>query len=239
MMIPCYIINLKSRYDRRVNIEKEFTNRQEFAVSVVAARENNIGCIGLWETIKQIIYKADNNNQEHILICEDDHQFTADYNFQVLQECIQQAQALDADILCGGVSWFNNAVQISNNLYWVEKFSGLQFTIIFRKFIQSILNATFNELEAADYKISDLTVNKFFIFPFISTQKDYGYSDATPKNNLAGRVSKLFDECIERVNVLNKIIRHYKNIKGHTLDINMDEYKDIVIPAYNHSGAGL
>mgnify|MGYP003444712783 FL=1 len=161
---------------------------------------------------------------DFLLICEDDHQFTADYSSQLLFAAIAEAREKGADVLCGGVSWFNNAVQISNNLYWVEKFSGLQFTIIFRKFIQSILNATFNELEAADYKISDLTVNKFFIFPFISTQKDYGYSDATPKNNLAGRVSKLFDECIERVNVLNKITRHYKNIKGHTLDINFGRH---------------
>lgn len=161
---------------------------------------------------------------DFLLICEDDHQFTADYSSQLLFAAIAEAREKGADVLCGGVSWFNNAVQISNNLYWVEKFSGLQFTIIFRKFIQSILNATFNEFEAADYKISDLMVNKFFISPFISTQKDYGYSGVTPKNNLAGRVSKLFDECIERVNVLNKITRHYKNIKGHTLDINFGRH---------------
>ena len=230
--LKTFIINLKERKDRRESVLKEFSNRKEFAIQIVEAIKHNVGAVGLWQTIRNILKDLNGHESDFILICEDDHQFTTDFSYQNLFTAIAEAGEKEADILCGGVSWFNNAVPVSNNLYWVEKFSGLQFTVIFKKFFRIILNATFNEFEAADYKISDLTVNKFFIFPFISTQKDFGYSDVTPKNNVPGRVSQLFDECIERVSVLNKITRHYQNIRSNTLDICMDEYKDVVIPAY-------
>ena len=230
--ILSFIINLKERKDRKENILKEFSDKEEFAIQVVEAVRHQFGAIGLWKTIAYILKNLINPDAEYVLICQDDHQFTKDYSSQRLFAAIAEAGKKGADILCGGISWFNNAVQISHHLFWVEKFSGLQFAIIFKKFFQRILNVDFNEVEAADYKISALTANKFFIFPFISIQKDYGYSDVTSKNNLAGRVAQLFEECVGRVNALNKITQHYKDTGCKALDVNMDDYKDIVIPTY-------
>ncbi len=69
-------------------------------------------------------------------------------------------------IFSGGVSWFKTGVQISENLFWVEKFSRLQFTVIFKKFYQRILDINdFTEHDAADYKISDLTDKKLLFTP--------------------------------------------------------------------------
>jgi hypothetical protein len=59
--------------------------------------------------------------------------------------------------------------------------------ILFKQFYNAILETEFGEYDAADYKIAALTNNIFFIYPFISVQKEFGYSDATTKNNREGR----------------------------------------------------
>ena len=231
-IISTYIINLYFRKDRKTCIEKEFVGREEFDIIIVRAIEHDIGSIGLWKSIRSIIKKAIDKNLEYILVCEDDHQFTENYSEEKLFDYIADAKGRKADILLGGISWFNNAIQINNNLFWVEKFSGMQFAIIFEKFFQTILNSDFSYFDAADYKISKLTQNKFFISPFISIQKDYGYSDVTMKNNMAGRVSDLFDRAKERVNCVKKVERYYREWPSMNLNIRAEDLNNIVIPTY-------
>lgn len=230
MTLPIYVFNLKDRSDRRMFIKNEFANKCDFDVTIVEAFRHEIGAIGLWESIKKVVFSAKKNNKNFIIICEDDHQFTDHYNFDLLKICIQKAQTLDVDILSGGVSWFETGVQITKNLFWVEKFSGLQFTIIFKKFYQKILEVTdFGEHDASDYKISDLTDKKFVIYPFISIQKDFGYSDVTAKNNQEGRVEKLFEDTSERFELLKKVRNFYlPEFKRW----NMSDFDNIILPVY-------
>ena len=112
-----FIINLKERADRKENISKEFSNKEEFATQVVKAIKHKFGAVGLWKTIKNILRSLNDSNLDYILICEGDHQFTAEYSSQRLFTAIVEAKEKKADILCGGVSWFTNAAQISKNLY--------------------------------------------------------------------------------------------------------------------------
>lgn len=227
-----FIINLKERKDRKTDILKEFSNKKEFAIQIVEAVRHKSGAKGLWKTITHILNALVDPGDDIVLICQDDHQFTKSYSSHRLFAAITEARKRDADILCGGISWFNNAVQVSDNLFWLEKFSGLQFVVIFQKFFSKIFDVDLNEVEAADYQISAISENKYLISPLISVQKDYGYSDVTPKNNLTGRVTQLFKECIERINVLNKMTQHYMDVVAHPLDINMDDYKEVSVPAY-------
>lgn len=192
--IPTFIINLKERYDRKTHITNEFFGRQEFDVHIVEAHKHEYGAIGLWNTIKHIVMNLPNPDEEFILICEDDHQFTEKYCKFHLFESIKSAQKHDAEVLLGGVSWLQSIFSITKSLYWIETFNGAQFTIIFNSLFEKIINAEFNRFNAADFKISILTRNKFLIYPFISVQKDFGYSDATPRNNSIKSVSKLFEE---------------------------------------------
>lgn len=46
--IPTYIINLKSRIDRKEHKLKEFAVRVEFKIHIVEVIEHEIGAIGLW-----------------------------------------------------------------------------------------------------------------------------------------------------------------------------------------------
>lgn len=210
--INTYAINLKCRTDRYQHITEEFNGRDEFNLTIVEACEHTVGAIGLWQTLNHIILTLVPSDVEYILICEDDHQFTERYHKELLFNAIREAQLKEADVLIGGLSWYETTLQISRDLFWVETFSGLQFTIIYRKFFQAILNADFTETDAADYKISALSKDKLVLHPFISVQKEFGYSDVTQKNNVDGRVSKMFSDSSEILGQLKRVSEFY-NLK--------------------------
>lgn len=211
-MHQVYAINLKKRTDRKRHIKSQFSNRAEFTLTIVEPKKHNIGAISLWETIQNIVKESMDGLEDYIIICEDDHRFTKTYHAQALNKHINEAKGKDADILLGGVSWFTDALQISDDLFWVEKFSGLQFTVIYRKFFKTILATKMKDGQAADYLISDLTQNILVISPFISTQKEFGYSDVTTKNNDDGRVNKIFRSSTKKLSYLDKVASFY-NLK--------------------------
>ncbi len=66
----------------------------------------------------------------------------------------QKLMKKKCDILLGGVSWFEAGIQISNDLFWIEKFTGLQFTVIYNTLFNKILATDFGDLDAADQKIT-------------------------------------------------------------------------------------
>ncbi len=226
--IPTYVINLKKRTDRKENLLKEFANRQEFKVHIVEAIEHERGATGLWLTIRHILSDRVANTDEFILICEDDHQFTDNYSKEGLISSIHEATARGADVLCGGVSWFDDCFHVSENLFWIRKFSGLQFTVLFRRCFETLLNAPFGPKDAADAWIAGLTQNKFVIYPFCSTQRDYGYSDATPINSQMGLVEKYF----EGSGILLGQMKHVSSFYTTTPEIPDDDHSDIVLPVY-------
>ena len=47
------------------------------------------------------------------------------------------------------------------------------------------------------------------MFPFISTQKEFGYSDATTKNNTEGYVDQIFSATTEKLQHLVKVAFFY------------------------------
>jgi hypothetical protein len=227
--IPTFIINLKKRDDRRAHILSEFRGRSEFKINIKEAVEHENGAAGLWITLVDII-KGIDQQEDHILICEDDHQFTDSYSPEILFQSIESARQKRADILSGGVSWLTSSVAMSENLYWVQDFSGLQFTIIFRKFFSTILEAEFKRGDAADYKISALTSRKFFIYPFISTQKEFGYSDVTATNNLTGHVNELFSQSNCCVQLMRKVCAHYSYAPG---EVELPSfYEEVSLPVF-------
>jgi len=213
MPIPTYVINLKSRTDRKHHIINEFKGKNEFAINIIEACEDKIGAIGLWKTITHIIRDAMKEELEYVLICEDDHMFTQEYSSDFLYDCIEEAKEKDASILSGGIHWYRDILQVSESIFWADKFTGTQFIIIFKKFFLDILRADFNEFDAADLKMSILTNKFFFIYPFISIQKEFGYSDATIANNAKGRIDEMFKSCSENIKIMKDVSTFYKEIK--------------------------
>lgn len=227
--IPTYIVNLKKRTDRRKHVLNEFKNKNEFDIKIVEAHEHVIGSYGFWKTICEIISTAKNGKEDFVLICEDDHEFTSNYCHELLIDSINMAHNFEADLLCGGVSWFNGAIPVTKNLYWVDAYNGNQFIIIFKSLFDRILNSKFYTNETTDFKLSNLAARKFFIFPFLSIQKEFGYSDVTPSNDELGHISKLFVDCSNTVHTLNKVADYFYS---HPAESTNTSFDNICIPTY-------
>lgn len=105
--LSVFVINMEKRVDRKFHALREFEQRAEFDFSIVKAIEHTYGTIRLWKTISQILTESIPENPDYIIICEDDHQFTKSYSRKKLMEAIIEAKSNNADLLLGGVSWFN------------------------------------------------------------------------------------------------------------------------------------
>lgn len=209
-MYTVYVINMERRIDRRANILNQFELKHEFDLIIEPAIEHKIGSYGLWLTWRRILQREVIVDNDFFIICEDDHIFTENYTFEYFENSINEARNLDADILSGGVSWLTMPIQIRKHLFWLKGFNGLQFVVIFRKFYNTLLDAPYNEKIVADNFISSLTDNIFVIYPFISVQKEFGYSDVTMSNNKRGYVDMLFDGTSEYLRVLDKVACYYE-----------------------------
>ena len=108
-----------------------------FKIHIVPAIQHKTGAFGLWKTFLSIVAKERQNDSPYFVFCEDDHVFTEAYTDDFIMRRIEEADSLKADILSGGVSWFETAIQIKENLFWLEKFNGMQFTIIYNCFMDS------------------------------------------------------------------------------------------------------
>ncbi|WP_315579121.1 hypothetical protein [Hoylesella oralis] len=121
--------------------------------------------------------------------------FTEDYSFDLLQNCIEQAISLNADMLSGGISGFGNAVPITSERYWIDWLRSLQFTVLYRPVFKKILDYNFKENDTAYEVLSMLTSHKMVLYPFISIQQDFGYSDIALSNGeLKDKVTELFKQ---------------------------------------------
>lgn len=203
--IPAYVINLKSRIDRFKNIHSEFIDHKEFQLLIVEAIEDSNGAYGLWRTIYSIIDEADKRGDKFVLICEDDHVFTQYFKMEDFKSRITECQVIGVDVLLGGVSWFEGAIRSTDNLYWVDNFNGTQFMIIFREFFQKFLAMPIEKDISVDMAISYATDHLMVIYPFISIQREFGYSDVTDFNNNTGYVEAIFEASMNKLNLLDKV----------------------------------
>lgn len=191
--IPVYAINVKEREDRKRHIIKEFENRPEFQFNLIEACRHPKGTIGLWNSIVNIVKLAKEKEEDVIIICEDDHYFTENYSPKLLFKEIREAYMQGADVLSGGIGGFGQAIPVGYQRYWVDWFWCTQFIVVYASFFDKILSYQFKEDDTADDVMSALTNNKMVIYPFISEQKDFGYSDVTRSNmDNQGRIREHF-----------------------------------------------
>lgn len=229
--IRVYVPNLKKRTDRKASILAQYAGREEFELHIVPAIEHEHGAWGLWKTFYQIVYMESQNGSPYFIFCEDDHQFTSEYTPDILFTNIERAEALGADLLSGGMSWMDKPIQASDNLFWVNAFNGMQFTVVFKRFYSSILSCKTEEGHVTDSFLSRLSDNIFVIYPYISTQADFGYSDATSANNQKGRVPSLFTNTLKQLQWHNKVRQFYHHPRFENLP-SLESPEDIALPTY-------
>lgn len=216
--ITVYAPNLPQRPERRESILQQFAGRAEFELHVVPAIERKQPTWGLWQTFYQIVEKEKAKNSDYFIFCEDDHVFTDHYQRDFLLERIEEAQSLGAELLSGGMAVSRHPVQASKHLFWVDWFNGMQFTVIFRGLYDKILAARTTDGYTLDIMLSYLTKNKFVIYPYISIQKEFGYSDATDINNESGRVTRFFENAQATLDKLCKVRSFYAHVSRQTVE---------------------
>ena len=207
--IPVYVINLPERTERLKSIYETFKGKSEFELNIVPAIKKERGADGLWQTILSIVEKANGGDDEVIIICEDDHIFTPAYERDLFINEVIAAGQSGCQMLLGGIGNYNNAVPLSQNRLWIDWSWGTQFVVLYRTAFQSILNSTFGKKDVVDEFLSLLLPNKMVLSPFISRQKDFGYSDVTESNNDRGHIDELFDKTEACLNKLMDVFQKY------------------------------
>lgn len=218
MSIPVYVINLEERTDRLQHIKAEFCNKPEFEVNIVRACQASCGALGLWQSIRKVIVAAQKKQEDIIIICEDDHHFTPDYSKEYLFQQIITGYSMGLDYINGGSADIQNAFMVDKHLFWVDMIRCTQFIILFRDFFDKILSAEYNDSVLADVLLSRLTNNKMLIYPFVSIQEDFGYSDVTEVfNKNDGRIGKMFAETERRLACIRELTLESDSYFGDSL----------------------
>lgn len=208
--IPTYVINLPDRIDRRKSIESEFKDKAEFELHIVEAIKHPIGAVGLWKSITSIIREVVQKGEDDvIIICEDDHIFTENYQRDKFLDQVMRGAQLGTQILFGGIGGFGKAVPIEPELFWIDWNWCTQFMVIYQPAFDKILNARFTKKDVADEFLGKIIPNKVVIYPFISIQKDFGYSDVTKGNEKVGQIGKYFDDADLRLKTYERIVQKY------------------------------
>lgn len=204
-----YIINLKERTERKKHILNEFAKYPEFNICIFDAIKMKSGSEGLFESIKQIVYKASESKDKYIIICEDDHIFTDEYNNEYLTELIETGTKKAFDILLGGPSSIQDAFFVNEKLVWLSGFSGTQFIVIFQNFYETILKYSLPPGADYDLELGKISDNIYCCYPPVSEQANFGYSDVTSKNNNID-VKAYFDICRTKLDRLYKVTEYFK-----------------------------
>lgn len=210
--LPTYVINLPEREERRLHIIEQFRSKNEFDLRIIDAIKHKVGAFGIWKSLIKVISNAISMNEDIIVFCEDDHTFTENYNKEKLFELINYADLKQCDYLSGGVGWLDDCFPVNDNLIWINNFWSMQFTIIFSRFYQKILEENFIIGDTADDKFSKMSENKFVIYPFISMQKYFGYSDVTSYNSSSNDyVPNLFFKTENKIRAIKTVYDIYNN----------------------------
>lgn len=204
--IPVYVFNLKTRKDRLKHIRLQFKNRQEFNVTYMDAVYHKIGAVGLWKSICNAVRLAIERDEDIIILCEDDHEFTDNYNFEYLLNNIATAYTQGTELLNGGIAGFGNAIPIAKNRIHVDWFWGTQFIVIYKQLFNKILEYEFKDTDTADGVLSVLANNVQIMYPPISTQTDFGYSDISIQKDISTFQNNIFTIANQR---LHKVYKQY------------------------------
>lgn len=205
-----YILNMPQRQERRESVKKTFEGKDCFIPHFVTPVNHPEPRVSHWLTFLNLTKEAKALGLDHFVFCEDDHVFTMHFDEKLFFSILKEADHLKADILMGGVSWMATPIQVSDHLFWLEQFNGTQFVIVFNRFYDKILFSNWQESSVVtDFHLSANSENIFVMYPFISVQQDFGYSDVTPFNNTEGYVKDLFQRTSTGLYILNKVRTFY------------------------------
>lgn len=205
---PVYAINLESRTERRENLKKQFASKSEFCVTYIDAVRHKIGAVGLWNSICKAVRLAQQRGEDVIILCEDDHEFTKFYDKDSFLANVVIAHSKGAELLNCGIGGFGTAVPVSPSLCWVDWFWCTQFVVIFASMFPKIVTYEFCDTDTADGVLSKISSFSLVMYPPMSRQKDYGYSDITLRESQLEFQNNIFKMTNQRLKIINDVYKH-------------------------------
>jgi glycosyl transferase family 25 len=148
------------------------------------------------------------NDDDVIIICEDDHQFTASYSKSYLKRNIIEAYYQGADILSGGIRNFTQIIPLTRERFWIDYFWGTQFIVLYKKCFSRILSEELDQFVTVDEFLSEISSNKMVIYPFVSIQKDFHFSDIQ-KRAVGLTKYEVFEKCSNRIRDIMHVFNRY------------------------------
>ncbi|MBR5919321.1 MAG: glycosyl transferase, partial [Prevotella sp.] len=93
-------------------------------------------------------------------------------------------------------------------------FWSTQFIVVFKPLFQKILDYDFKDSDTADGVLSVIAKDKMTMYPFVSVQTDFGYSDVTRSNNeISGMVDHLFRKADYRLSIVHRVAQKFRKEK--------------------------
>jgi glycosyl transferase family 25 len=166
IVFSTYIIDHLEDGDNETATLWEFSDRSEFDIKQTDA-------VGWAEAVSEMARAAIAAEDEIIILCKKGHRFTMQYSRSLLMQNILEAHRQKVDILCGGIERFTYAVPITKNRYWIDRFDGAGFIVLFKKVFPALLNAGSGQWKNLDALLSKATPNKMVLYPFISRNTNY------------------------------------------------------------------
>lgn len=186
-------------------ITDQFTGRPEFIIQ----RANVPRLLTLAE-LKALTLTAQMAGDDLFILSNSHHQFTAQYTAAYLEAGISGAQKNNADILLGAVNWMESAIQVDQHLFWLDKFLGCQFIVLFRRCYNILLNIKIdadNAEIAIDGVLSSIAANKLLLYPFIST-----VTEKILKKNVLPGASPFYGDPAEQLASLQHVKEYYSSL---------------------------
>lgn len=179
-MIELFVINLKKRYDRKENIEKNFCN---YKINFVEAIEHEIGWIGCFLSHKKCIKIAKELGLIYQIVLEDDCICTNDFE-EKLKNILEYLENNlgNWDIFLGGVTnvWdYNNLIKLNNNLNLINISKGKTFHFVIYNSSSYNFFLTHQNDQPID-KCWHYNLNTLTSIPFIAIQTN-NFSDIENK----------------------------------------------------------
>lgn len=210
--ISTYIINSKEGEETSFFLKKKFGSFSEFDLTIMETCTHKTPDAGLWKSMVNAVGNANDNNDDVIIICDESHEFTGAYSKDFLFSNIVEANKQGAAILLGGAEGFGHAVPLNENRFWIDAFTGCEFTILYKKIFNKILNYKFKKNDSVDQVLSELTSHKMILYPFISKVSSIEDLNRMPLHQTIDQLPGTLKKTGTRLEQLQVAYRKYKGI---------------------------
>lgn len=147
-------------HEKKYNL-KDFERKNEFNISWIKSTFSS-PCIDQ-DNLNFILNESIRNEEDVIIICLDGYHFKSSYSKYDLFKYILMADFYQCDVLFFNGNKIDFMSNIQDELYWVSNIQKSNFIVVYKRFFEKMLNASWLPVDNFFDIISSLTANKLMI----------------------------------------------------------------------------